>query len=310
MGKDINQTSPAARSIFERVDAALETDLSRTCFEGPADALRMTATTQPALLTTSMALFSALDSRMPQGWRASIACAAGHSLGEYSAVVSAGGLELEAAARVVRQRGRYMQDAVPDGQGAMAAVIAPLPAVETLCKVAAENEVLVIETTETVDPQEILDRLDAQMPSGLTLLGADRIAPGVRPQPIEAEYRLTVSDSLRSVVSEAAISLLDRDSVEVRRRDPGQSQSKTLNIRPFINTLEMTGGELMIRVHLTQSGTVRPRELLEVLGLPVDEHMIRLHRSNVTWDTPWTAHNLPDEMPNGTTTRRQESAID
>ncbi len=142
MGKDINETSPAARAIFERVDAALEADLSRTCFEGPADALRMTATTQPALLTTSMALFSALDSRMPEGWRASIACAAGHSLGEYSAVVSAGSLELEAAARVVRQRGRYMQDAVPDGEGAMAAVIAPLPAVEALCREAAANEVL------------------------------------------------------------------------------------------------------------------------------------------------------------------------
>ncbi len=143
MGLRISEEVPQARAAFEAVDRALGIPLSRTCFEGPAAALRMTATTQPAILTTSIALFRALDCRMPQGWRNSIVCAAGHSLGEYSALVAAGVLGLEDAARTVRRRGEYMQEAVPAGEGAMAAVLgAPAPAVEALCREAAGGEVL------------------------------------------------------------------------------------------------------------------------------------------------------------------------
>jgi [acyl-carrier-protein] S-malonyltransferase len=143
MGKEIAALYPAARRVFERVDGALGTPLSRICFEGPPDALRMTATTQPAILATSIALFEAFASRLPPGWRESVACAAGHSLGEYSALVAASSLEVEAAVRLVQRRGKYMQEAVPDGAGAMAAVMgADLPAVEALCRAAAEGEVL------------------------------------------------------------------------------------------------------------------------------------------------------------------------
>jgi len=143
MGRAMAEHYPAARAAFDRVDAALGRPLSRTCFEGPAEELRMTATTQPAILTSSVAVFEAFTSRLPHGWRDSIVCAAGHSLGEYSALVAAGALDLAAAAGLVRRRGQYMQEAVPDGEGAMAAAMGTdLTTIEAACRDAAEGDVL------------------------------------------------------------------------------------------------------------------------------------------------------------------------
>lgn len=115
MGKAVHDALASARTVFEAADAALGESLSGLCFEGPADALKLTANTQPALLTASIALFRALDERPD--------VVAGHSLGEYSANVAAGSLSFERAVRLVRVRGTLMQEAVPVGQGAMAAVL-------------------------------------------------------------------------------------------------------------------------------------------------------------------------------------------
>jgi len=142
MGKAARDAFPAARSVFEAADQALGFPLSTACFEGPEEALRLTATTQPAILTTSIALLQALRARVAD-LDARVVCAAGHSLGEYSALVAAGAMPLDAAVKVVRRRGEYMQEAVPVGEGAMAAVLgAPLEAVETMCREAAEGQVL------------------------------------------------------------------------------------------------------------------------------------------------------------------------
>jgi radical SAM-linked protein len=165
--------------------------------------------------------------------------------------------------------------------------------------IAALDEVLVIETTEPVDPQSTLERLREQMPSGLTLHRAEPIAPGVKPRPVGAEYHLTVTNGLGAMLTESATNLLARERVDVRRDDPGQDQPKTLNIRPYIESIEMTGGALAMHVHLTQAGTVRPRELLEALELPADEHMNRLRRMRVTWDTPWTAPDTNHDQAEG-----------
>jgi [acyl-carrier-protein] S-malonyltransferase len=115
MGKDLYDRSPEARTLFERADAALGFSISRICFEGPEEALRLTQNTQPALLVVSTAACRLLG-RDP-------VVAAGHSLGEYSALVAAGCLRFEDAVVLVHKRGLYMQEAVPVGAGAMAAVL-------------------------------------------------------------------------------------------------------------------------------------------------------------------------------------------
>jgi [acyl-carrier-protein] S-malonyltransferase len=138
MGKAMADASAAARHIFEEADEALGFPLSRLCFEGPDDQLKLTANTQPALLTVSIAVLAALRER-----GAAADWVAGHSLGEYSALVAAGSLKFADAVRLVRKRGEYMQDAVPAGVGAMAALL-KLPAgkLEGVLAEAAQGETL------------------------------------------------------------------------------------------------------------------------------------------------------------------------
>lgn len=118
MGKSLAAASPAARAVFAEADEALGFSLSALCFEGPEDALKLTENTQPALVAVSIAALRVLEER---GGKAD--WVAGHSLGEYSALVAAGSLTLADALRLVRKRGRYMQEAVPAGVGAMAALL-------------------------------------------------------------------------------------------------------------------------------------------------------------------------------------------
>ena len=141
MGKAAAEASPAARAVFARADAALGSPISRLCFDGPIEELTLTANTQPALVATSAAHVAALRERWPS--HPPPAFAAGHSLGEYSALVAAGALDLEAAVRLCRLRGAAMQDAVPPGEGGMAAVMGMDAAgVEALCADAAQGDVL------------------------------------------------------------------------------------------------------------------------------------------------------------------------
>jgi [acyl-carrier-protein] S-malonyltransferase len=138
MGKKLTENFLAARKVFEEADDALGVFISRLCFDGPADQLQLTENTQPAILTTSIAALRVIEA---EGF-ARPAYVAGHSLGEYSALVAAGSLSLADAVRTVRARGRYMQEAVPVGTGAMAAVLgATLDEVEKTCAEASEGEV-------------------------------------------------------------------------------------------------------------------------------------------------------------------------
>jgi len=141
MGKAVAAQSAAARRMFERADAALGEPLSQLCFEGPLEQLTLTTNTQPALVATSAALVAALRERWPE--MPAPAFAAGHSLGEYSALVAAGALDLEAAVRLCRLRGQAMQEAVPAGEGSMGAIMGMDAAgVAALCADAAEGDVL------------------------------------------------------------------------------------------------------------------------------------------------------------------------
>lgn len=138
MGKNLAEKFPAARQVFEEADAALGFGLSELCFNGPAEQLQLTENTQPAILTVSVAALRAMES---EGFPRPDSVA-GHSLGEYSALVAAGSLSLADAVRTVRARGRYMQEAVPVGTGAMAAILgADLGVVIAACEEAREEQV-------------------------------------------------------------------------------------------------------------------------------------------------------------------------
>jgi [acyl-carrier-protein] S-malonyltransferase len=141
MGKELYKSSAAAREVWERADAALGLSLKNLCFEGPEAELTLTKFAQPAIVTTSVAALAALREALPE--LSSPACAAGHSLGEYSALVAAGALGFEDAVRLVHLRGEAMQEAVPEGLGGMAAILGgDAAAVEALCHDAAQGEVV------------------------------------------------------------------------------------------------------------------------------------------------------------------------
>ena len=138
MGKELAARYPVAQRTFEEADAALDYAISALCFEGPEEKLKMTEVTQPAILTVSVAALRVLrEQGVEPGF------VAGHSLGEYSAHVAAGTLDFADAVRIVRNRRRYMQEAVPAGQGAMAAVLGlSLEEIEAACREAAQAEVV------------------------------------------------------------------------------------------------------------------------------------------------------------------------
>lgn len=137
MGKDLFEKYPVARRTFEEADEALGYKLSQLCFEGPEEQLRLTEITQPAILTTSIAALRVLETQMPKP-----CSVAGHSLGEYSAHVASGTFSFADAMRTVRNRGKYMQEAVPVGVGAMAAILGmDLEKVAGVCQDAAQGQV-------------------------------------------------------------------------------------------------------------------------------------------------------------------------
>jgi [acyl-carrier-protein] S-malonyltransferase len=137
MGKELAEKYAVARAVFDEADKALGFSISKMCFEGTEDDLKLTANTQPAILTVSVAVQRVLAEK-----GLSPDFVAGHSLGEYSALVTAGAMKFADAVQLVRKRGKYMQEAVPAGEGAMAAILGLSPAVVAdACKRAAEREV-------------------------------------------------------------------------------------------------------------------------------------------------------------------------
>jgi [acyl-carrier-protein] S-malonyltransferase len=137
MGKELAELYPSAKAVFDEADKALGFSISKMCFEGSEEDLKLTANTQPAILTCSIAIYRVLEEK---GLAPDFV--AGHSLGEYSALVAAGSLKFADAVKLVRKRGSYMQEAVPAGKGAMAAIMGLSPAVVSdVCKRAAQGQV-------------------------------------------------------------------------------------------------------------------------------------------------------------------------
>ena len=177
MGKALAERFPVCRETFREADDALGEPLSRLCFDGPEEKLLLTEYTQPAILSVSVAAWRQLDS---EGVRA--AFAAGHSLGEYSAHVAAGTLSFADALRTVRRRGRYMQEAVPVGEGAMAAVLGlDADAISSACDEAAQTLGRVVAPANLNAPGQVViaGHADAVTRAGeiMKARGARRIIP-------------------------------------------------------------------------------------------------------------------------------------
>jgi [acyl-carrier-protein] S-malonyltransferase len=157
MGKELAEMYPSAKAVFDEADKALGFSISKMCFEGSEEDLKLTANTQPAILTCSIATYRVLEEK---GLGPDFV--AGHSLGEYSALVAAGSLKFADAVRLVRKRGSYMQEAVPAGKGAMAAIMGLSPAVVSdVCKRAAQGQVCAPANLNSPDQTVISGDADA-----------------------------------------------------------------------------------------------------------------------------------------------------
>ncbi len=184
MGKALHDAFPEARAVFDAVDAALGEKLSALCFEGPDEALKLTANTQPSILTVSAAAAAVLAAR---GIRPDLV--AGHSLGEYSALVAAGALSAADAARSVRARGTFMQEAVPAGQGAMSAVLGLEPErVRAICESVQAATGKVVSPANYNEPNQTVIAGDAGAVAEAGLRLKEAGAKRVLPLPVSAPF--------------------------------------------------------------------------------------------------------------------------
>ena len=259
MGRALFESSAAARSIFERADRALGFELSRLCFEGPESELTRTENAQPALVTTSIAALEALRETLPE--LGLPAFAAGHSLGEYSALVAAGALELEQALLVVQARGRAMQDAVPEGTGSMAALMGADEAqIASLCADAARGEVL--------SPANF--NAPGQTVIAGTAAAVERAIELAKQHNVKA-IRLKVSAPFHCALMAPAARAVSRSLEEVRFRAPAFPVIANVDARP--NTSEDRIADLLVKQvdrpvlwhasvrHMVEAGVVKALEL-------------------------------------------------
>jgi [acyl-carrier-protein] S-malonyltransferase len=186
MGKELFEKFPVARQTFEEADDALSYKLSQVCFEGPEDQLRLTEITQPAILTVSVAALRVLEGCIPKpGY------VAGHSLGEYSAHVASGTMSFADAVRTVRNRGKYMQEAVPVGVGTMAAILGmEEEKVITVCQDAAQGEVC--EPANINSPEQLVISGNTAAVERGTRLADDRGAKRAKVLPVSAPFHCSL----------------------------------------------------------------------------------------------------------------------
>ena len=186
MGKDLAEKYPIARQTFEEADDALGYKLSKLCFEGTEEVLRLTEITQPATLTVSVAALRVLQPQISHP-----GFVAGHSLGEYSAHVASGTIAFADAVRTVRNRGKYMQEAVPAGVGAMAAILGmDLEKVTAVCREAAQGEVC--EPANINSPEQIVISGNAAAVERAAQLADERGAQKAKLLPVSAPFHCSL----------------------------------------------------------------------------------------------------------------------
>src|SRR5439155_4955558 len=206
MGKEFNDEFKIARLVFEEADQILGVSLSQLCFNGPEEQLKLTENTQPALLTVSIAAFRVLSSKGVQPH-----FVAGHSLGEYSGLVAAESLSLSDALITVRSRGKYMQEAVPTGQGATAAILGlDQDRIQDLCREAAREEVLA--TANLNSPGQIV--------IAGTTAAVHRAMELARARGAKKTILLPVSAPFHCPLMQPAQDRLENDLAQIQFRDP------------------------------------------------------------------------------------------
>ena len=209
MGKELAATYPVARRTFEEADAALGYKLSQLCFEGPEEQLKLTEITQPAILTTSVAAWRVLQEKAMIR-AASADYVAGHSLGEYSAHVAAGTLPFADAVRTVRNRGKYMQEAVPVGVGAMAAIVGmTLDHVTEIATEAARGEVC--QAANINSPEQIVISGHASAVDRAIKLATERGAKKAVSLPVSAPFHCSLMQPAQDRLAEDLCALSFRN---------------------------------------------------------------------------------------------------
>ena len=202
MGRELSAAFPVAREVFEEVDDALSQALSRLMFEGPEETLTLTENAQPALMAVSLAVVRVLESEGRFALAEKGAAVAGHSLGEYSALAAAGTLSLADAARLLKRRGQAMQEAVPVGKGAMAAVLGlSVEDAEGLAEESAEGEICVVANDNA--PGQVVLSGDASAIERATALAPEKGAKRCIPLSVSAPFHCPLMAPAAEVMEDA-----------------------------------------------------------------------------------------------------------
>jgi [acyl-carrier-protein] S-malonyltransferase len=231
MGKALHDAFPEARAVFESVDEALGEKLSTLCFEGPDEQLKLTANTQPSILTVSAAAAAVLAAR---GVRPDLV--AGHSLGEYSALVAAGALSAADAARAVRARGTFMQEAVPAGQGAMSAVLGLEPErVRAICESVQAATGKVVSPANYNEPNQTVIAGDAAAVAEAGLRLKEAGAKRVLPLPVSAPFHCALMEPVKARLEPVLRAVAWREpSVPVVTNVEAKANRETARIVPLL----------------------------------------------------------------------------
>jgi [acyl-carrier-protein] S-malonyltransferase len=275
MGRDLYDKFPAARAVFDEADEALGFRLSQIIFHGPEETLKLTEHTQPAILTVSTAA-----GRVLAGEKGIVpALAAGHSLGEYSAHVAAGTLSFADAVRTVRLRGRYMQEAVPAGQGAMAAILGLDAAlIAAICEQVSDQMTPLPKTPEAegFDAKlAVVSAANLNSPGQTVISGAtgavERAAALCKEAGAKRTVMLPVSAPFHCALMQPAQDALARDLAGLEFRDPGFPVAANVSA-----TLVTTGGAAREALVAQVTGAVRWVECVELLGANGATHFIEV----------------------------------
>jgi [acyl-carrier-protein] S-malonyltransferase len=278
MGRDLYDNFPAARAVFDEADGALGFALSQLIFEGPEETLKLTEHTQPAILTVSIAAGRVLTEALAAK-NVAPALAAGHSLGEYSAHVAAGTLSFADAVRAVRLRGRYMQEAVPAGEGAMAAILGLDPGlIQVICEQVADQLTPLPKTPEAAGfnaKLSVVSAANLNSPGQTVISGAvaavERATALCKEAGAKRTVMLHVSAPFHCALMQPAQDALARDLAGLEFRDPSFPVAANVNA-----TLVATGSAAREALVKQVTGTVRWVECVELLLAQGATHFVEV----------------------------------